>query len=248
MNIVETISASVVTSGILTGAVLWMARLWLSERLRRSIEHEYATRLESHKAMLKAEMDSKVAEHQAKLDAGNAKSLERTRADLQIAAAQRQLQHKHLQEREAEAIAETYENLAELMSKGADYVSTMESPSMGSKAERREKLGAALTRFDKHFRLHRLYLPKPLANSVQSFKKEIFIRAHRFMNRVEREIPGHDVTELWETTDEYMQKEAPALFDRLEAEFRRRLGQEESFLSEGGKSEETEQLGKVALG
>ena len=234
MNNVESIVASLVSSSILTGAVLWMARIWLSERLKQSIEHEYATHLESHKATLKAEMDFKMAEHQAKLDSGNAQSLERMRADLQIAAAQRQLQHKHLQEREAEAIAETYENLSDLMAKGAAYVSIVESQSMGSKAERRERLDAALAKFRERFRLHRLYLPRALADSVQSFKDEIFTRARKFANRVERDNLDHGVTDLWAETDEYMQKAAPALFDQLEIEFRRRLGQEEPLASASG--------------
>lgn len=236
MNNIESVIASLVSSSVLTVAVLWGARLWLSERLKRSIEHEYATRLESHKATLKAEMDFKMAEYQAKLESENAQSLERMRADLQIAAIQRQLQYKHLQEREAEAIAETYENLSDLMAKGAAYVSIVESQSMGSKAERRERLAAALAKFRERFRLHRLYLPRALADSVQSFKNEIFTRTHKFANRVERDNHDHDVTELWAETDEYMQEEAPALFDQLESEFRRRLGQEEPFASASGKS------------
>jgi hypothetical protein len=235
MNIIETIATSLLSSSVLTVAVLWMARFWLTERLKQSIQHEYATRLESHKATLKAEMELKLAEHQAKLGSDSAQSLERMRADLQIAAAQRQLLHRHLHEREAEAIAETYENLSDVQAKGAAYVSIAQTQPMGSKSERREALNSALGKFGSRFRLHRLYLPRTLADSVQSFESEIFRRASRFAARVE---PGmsdpHEAIEEWNAADEYMQKEAPALFDKLESEFRRRLGQEVPLASVSG--------------
>lgn len=263
MSYLETVFVSLATSGALSAAVLWAARLWISERLKQSLQHEYATQLESHKATLKAEMDLTLAEHQARLAAENAQSLERLRADLateaarhkatqdvllaerqaaitaknaetverlradlQIAAAQRQLLYKHLHEREAEAIAETYENIIDMKEKCAMYVSIMETPAMGSKSDRRDALRAAFTKFKNRFRLHRLYLPRALADAVQSFEGELFRRARTFASYIEREVPGKDNTELWMDIDEWMEKEASALLDQLENEFRRRLGQE----------------------
>lgn len=226
MSYIESFLTSLVTSGMVTAAILWTVRLWLTERLKQSIQHEYGVLLESHKATLKAEMDLKVAGYQAKLASENAQSLERLRADLQIAASQRQLQQKHLHEREAEAIAETYENLSELRTKFSDYVSIVESPAMGSKAERREAFSVALTKFRTRFRLHRLYLPRALADSVASFQRELFRLAHTFALRIEPDQRDRDTTELWIKIDEFMEKEAPVLFDQLENQFRRRLGQE----------------------
>jgi len=52
-------------SGGLGGALLaWLLRNWISERLKQSIQHEYAQKLETHKAELNADMQSILHEHQ----------------------------------------------------------------------------------------------------------------------------------------------------------------------------------------
>jgi hypothetical protein len=50
-----TVLASVTFSGLLTTALIWVLRTWISERLRQSIQHEYAQKLEAFKAKLQAE-------------------------------------------------------------------------------------------------------------------------------------------------------------------------------------------------
>ncbi len=57
MDFIVSIISSATVSGLLAAAVVWLSRNWLSERLKRSIEHEYAQKLEAHKAILKAEND-----------------------------------------------------------------------------------------------------------------------------------------------------------------------------------------------
>lgn len=67
---------SVVTalsSVLLSGAFLFLARNWLSERLRQSIQHEYAQKLEAHKASLRA--DHEIALERLRTDASQARAI-----------------------------------------------------------------------------------------------------------------------------------------------------------------------------
>lgn len=50
-----TIISSVAASGLLSLTLVWLLRHWIATRLRASIEHEYARKLESYKAALQAE-------------------------------------------------------------------------------------------------------------------------------------------------------------------------------------------------
>jgi hypothetical protein len=105
MSIFDTFIASAISGGSIAAGITWLARNWLSERLKQSIQHEYATQLEAHKATLKSEMDMKLIEAQARLTSENAVAIERFKSDLQVAASERQLRDKHVYDREAEAIA-----------------------------------------------------------------------------------------------------------------------------------------------
>lgn len=54
-----------IISGGVGGAILtWLLRNWISERLKQSIQHEYAQKLETHKAELNADMQSILHERQ----------------------------------------------------------------------------------------------------------------------------------------------------------------------------------------
>src|SRR5258706_5857824 len=53
-------------SGSIGGAlVIWLLRNWLLERLQRSIEHEYASKLETHKAELNSKLAALSHEYEA---------------------------------------------------------------------------------------------------------------------------------------------------------------------------------------
>jgi len=49
------ILSSAAVSGALVVLIVWLSREWMSARLKGSIQHEYAQKLEAHKAQLKAE-------------------------------------------------------------------------------------------------------------------------------------------------------------------------------------------------
>jgi len=58
MNItILSILSSITFSGVLTAALVFLLRNWISQRLKSAIEHEYAEKLETFKARLKAEHD-----------------------------------------------------------------------------------------------------------------------------------------------------------------------------------------------
>lgn len=226
MTILDTIVMSAISSGIIATGVTWLAKTWLSERLRQSIQSEYATLLEVHRSALKSEADMKLAELQARLTADNIQSVEVLKTNLQVAAAMRQMRGKHLLDREVDAIAETYENLNALRSKVANYVAILETASMGSREERRAAINPALEKFHDRFRLHRLYLPRPLADSVSSFVQSISQKAVTFNVHVDfNQRLDKDSTMTWGKIDEFMSSEALKIFDELEREFRCRLGQ-----------------------
>ena len=54
-----------IISGSLSGAlIVWLLRHWISERIKESIKHEYAQRLEAYKAELNANIQAALHEHQ----------------------------------------------------------------------------------------------------------------------------------------------------------------------------------------
>lgn len=55
---------SIISGGIGGALLTWLLRNWISERLKQSIQHEYAQKLETHKAELNADMQSILHERQ----------------------------------------------------------------------------------------------------------------------------------------------------------------------------------------
>jgi len=47
---------SILSGGISGGLLVWLLRSWISERLRQAIQHEYAQKLETHKAELNSQI------------------------------------------------------------------------------------------------------------------------------------------------------------------------------------------------
>ncbi len=65
---VLTLIASASFSVLLSAAGIWLARTWLSERIRRSIQHEYDQKLATLNAELRAESDKQAAILQASIE------------------------------------------------------------------------------------------------------------------------------------------------------------------------------------
>lgn len=61
---------NILYGGLGGGLLVWLLRSWISERLKQSIRHEYSEKLETHKAELRAELNTRMeaVRHQYELD------------------------------------------------------------------------------------------------------------------------------------------------------------------------------------
>lgn len=48
MDLFDNFVASLYASGLIASGFVWLTKAWLSERLKQSIQHEYATELKAH--------------------------------------------------------------------------------------------------------------------------------------------------------------------------------------------------------
>ena len=206
-----TILTSLVASGAFTGALIWLTKSWISERLKNSIKHEYDQRLAAFQAQLKAEHDTE---------------LERLRADLQIAASERQIRYQKLHEKVAETVAQTYALLQNLYGTVGTYVSDGGWSSDPSDDELRKMIGGAIKEFRDYYRPRRIYLPKELAKQVDEFERNLasITRRHTRIQEAQGKMADDKWLERANEIAEMMDKEIPNVFDTLENEFRRLLG------------------------
>jgi hypothetical protein len=100
----------VVSSGastLLVSALDFVFRTWISERLKRSIQHEYDLKLEAFKAEWRSQHET---------------ALERMRADLNIAVNEHYIRFSKLHERRAEVVADCYAKLDKYASAVDNYL------------------------------------------------------------------------------------------------------------------------------
>ena len=201
---------SAAVSAVLLGAAAWMLRAWISERMKNAIRSEYDQKLESHKAHLRA--DSEVA-------------LERLRADLSIAAMERQVQFSRLHEVRAEVIAETYARLTELHIKLGDYVKLFEPAGDKSKEERRKAVHEAHEYFISYYPQKRIFLPVSEVEKIDAINQESVAAFYSFFYEIEayQDRGGHD-TKRWLEIFKKVKEDMPVALDDLAREFRGLLG------------------------
>jgi hypothetical protein len=60
--------SSTVVSSLLAGAIVFITKNWIAERLKNSIQHEYNSKLESHRAILHANSEAELAKLKAGLE------------------------------------------------------------------------------------------------------------------------------------------------------------------------------------
>lgn len=214
----ETITASILSSAFVTGLLLWLVRSWISERLKNAIRYEYDQKLESHKIQIRHESE---------------RELEHIRAELQIDAERRSIQYSKIFTEIAETVAGTYERLVTAKDAVASYVSLIEWNGEPSKGEKRKVAGKALQDFIDYFKIKKIYLPNETAQKVEEFTGGLRDITIDFMHGVERGRDerrlklGEDV-DTWQKAHEYMTKEVPSVLNALEEEFRSILGVSQS--------------------
>ena len=206
-----TILTSLVASGTLTGALIWLTKSWISERIKNSIKHEYDQKLAAFQAQLKAEHDIE---------------LEKLRADLQIAASERQIRYQTLHEKVAETVAQTYALLQKLYGTVGTYVNDVGWSSDPSDDELRQMIGGAIKEFRDYYRPRRIYLPQELAKQVDEFERNLasITRRHTRIQEAQGKMADDRWLKRANEIAEMMDKEIPNVFVQLENEFRKLLG------------------------
>jgi hypothetical protein len=100
----QTVAASIAGSGALT----FLLRTWISERMKGSIQAEYAVQLETVKAQLKSAADLQLAVHSADLKRNADVEQEKLRAQLAATASERNTLLAALTTRRFDAIADVH--------------------------------------------------------------------------------------------------------------------------------------------
>jgi len=204
-----TVLSSVTASGALTGFLLWLSKTWISENLKSRIKLEYEQRLETYKVQLRAQHETEI---------------ERLRADLRIAAFERETRFAKLHVQRAETIAKVYALLQEFYGRVFDYVRYFGTASDEPLVDRRESVNKTMKEFGDFYRPNRIFLPAETEQRVTELQNELFSLARRFKTGVE---DGHDERtgrDSWGESFDNLQIKAKPLFEELMAEFRRLLG------------------------
>jgi len=217
--------SSAAVSAALTAVLFWIMKNWITERLKNAIKHEYDVKLESHKAQVMASLNTEIETHKARLQIDNTTAIERLKADLQIATSEHQVRFARLHEKVAKSVAGMHLRLTNLAIAVGRYTAVFETPSMGSKVERRKAIADALKNFDDYFKTRKLYVSKELAQRIKALVDRLYGLTVDFMHGVEKggdeSFPDRDT---WTKVDNAMRNEAKPLLEALEDEFRSLLG------------------------
>lgn len=101
----QTLIAAIGGSGALTTALVFTGRSWFTERLRGSIQSEYAQKLETLKVQLSSEANARLEVHKAELKWSGDVEIEKLRSQLAAANTERNTLLAALTTRRFEAIA-----------------------------------------------------------------------------------------------------------------------------------------------
>lgn len=215
------ILSSAGVSAALCSALIWLARSWIGERLRSAIQAEYAARLETLKVQLKADADKQLESHKSILQAQNAIELERLRAQLAIAAAERNAQLSGLVPRRFDAIAVTYGNLVRFQQAVAELVQGWEFTGGPTRDARAKEVADAFEAFSTDFRRQRVYLTQQSADRVGAIGQSLLSSANMYTLVISRH---QGMYEQWIDVLDRVTNEVPAAMKLLETDLRALLG------------------------
>jgi len=192
-------------------------RYYAPEKIKGRIQHEYAERLETLKAELKAGADVEIEKFKSQASV----ETEKLRSQLSIAAAERHVRFSKLHERRAEVIAELYKRLFETLVAIDHYV--REDIPVGAVQEA-PPADTALDALSDYFGQNRIFVPKHVADLTEKILRKynlgftFGLAGHRAPNQAEK-------SEFFKTAEETLVQLGEALVD-LEREFRTLLGDE----------------------
>lgn len=185
--------------------ILWLGREGLQEKVRASIKSEYDHRLEILKAELKASNDIE---------------LERQKQSLSLEAAKQSILYSNLHEKRSAAITEVYATLISAYDALRDYTKPFEPVGGSSREERARVLHEALKGLGDAFRPRRVFLPKQVADIVESILRELHVTGIDFSYAVD----AQGETKRWLEIHKKIGGEIKLSIDSLEFELRKIMG------------------------
>lgn len=185
------------------------------------------------KSLVQGLLAKDVERFRATLATESSATVEKVKHELQLVAVEHQVRYSKLHEKRADVIAELYRLLVEAFWAGSGFVSPLE---LAGEPKIQEKYVTAMNSsadFFRFFEIHKIYLPAPLCEKLETFVRGmrnkaigfgVWIQqgdAHLLPNTVEQK------HKAWIDAWEYFEKEVPPARAALEAELRALLGAKE---------------------
>ena len=148
--------------------------------------------------------------------------LEKVRSIMLRETTEHQIRFSHLHQKRAEVLATAYQQLLELHSSAAALTSVLETPDMGTKEQRGERLNAAYREVFSYIPLHMIYLPELTAKKTQNFMdliRENVIKFNIFVAVERGDINYERWTEAWKS----ISKDGTSLLNEIANDFRNLL-------------------------
>jgi len=157
--------------------------------------------------------------HEARIQ----KEMERLKSELSRFSVEHQIQFSHLHSKRAEAIAESYRLLGDMLRAAAAYTAELELSGMGTRQERAVKASEALHAAKDYVLRSTIYFPKKTAKAVESLLKDANHALVKFQFTVDVGTGGVPNFEQWQKITNDLQDRLPAVMDSLSDEFRNLL-------------------------
>lgn len=210
---IEAIVATVIPSAAVSGLVVWLLRAWIGVRLKRSIEHEYNSKLE--------EIRNEYSKELARLNSA-----------LQETVDFKAIRSRFVYERKIAALCDGFGRLAKLEKSLGEYVSYWGAIRGPEREESRQRFAKALEDFEEFFVPNRIFFPASLAEHITDVKNGMNKMALGFMASVERPgnfegVPPSHSGDKWREANDYVGKELPEIRRKIESAIRVELGEKE---------------------
>ena len=156
------------------------------------------------------------------------KDLEKFKADLQVAAVERQVRFSKLHEKRAEVLAELYKLLVAATWQTTNFASPMEWVGEPDKKTLYVTAINAIAEYFRFFDQHRIWLPADLCAPLEDFAKRLRTPTMGFGVYLKFEHPNESTEkekfDAWNKAWDAVQTDIPKLRSAIEAQFRSLLG------------------------
>ncbi|WP_298015633.1 hypothetical protein [uncultured Castellaniella sp.] len=148
------------------------------------------------------------------------RQLEESKAELARFSVEHQIRFSHLHAKRAEAMAESYSLLNELMNAARAYTAVFEVSSMGTREDRAKIAGEAMQAVRGYIPGRLIYFPKPVASSIQELLTEINRNLVQFQFLVDDPEVKAERIQKWTEIAENMTSTLPTLLEAVADAFR----------------------------